>query len=104
MNFSDLALWAFYLFILYWSIRFIVVACGVFGIVMLIGVASFVVTFGSDNMNGALFSIGLIVVSFIWAWVNSMNTPNGQHQTKKYTEQIEKTEKEYGIIDYSEKK
>ena len=104
MNFSDLALWAFYLFILYWSIRFIVVACGVFGIVMLIGVASFVVTLGSDNMNGALFSIGLIVVSFIWAWVKSMNTPNGQHQAKKYTEQIEKTEKEYGIIDYSEKK
>ena len=104
MNFSDLALWAFYLFILYWSIRFIVVACGVFGIVMLIGVASFVVTFGSNNMNGALFSIGLIVVSFIWAWVKSMNTPNGQHQDKKYTEQIEKTEKEYGIIDYSEKK
>lgn len=104
MNFSDLALWAFYLFILYWSIRFVVVACGVFGIVMLIGVASFVVTFGSNNMNVALFSIGLIVVPFIWAWVKSMNTPNGRNQAKKYTEQIEKTEKEYGIIDYSEKK
>lgn len=104
MNFSDLALLAFYLFVLYWSIRFVVVACGIFGIVMLIGVASFVVTFGSGNINGALFSIGLIVVPFIWAWVKSMNTPNGRYQTKKYTEQIEKTEKEYGIIDYSEKK
>ena len=104
MDFNDLALWAFYLFVLYWSVRFIIVACGIFGIVMLIGVASFVVTFNSDNTNGALFSIGLIVVPFIWAWVKSMNTPNGRHQAKKYTEQIEKTEKEYGIIDYSEKK
>lgn len=104
MNFSDLALLLFYLFVVYWSVRFIVVACGIFGIVMIIGVVSFVVTFGSDNANGALFSIALIVVPFIWAWVKSMNTPNGRHQAKKYTEQIEKTEKEYGIIDYSEKK
>ena len=90
-------------FMVYWGTRFLIVACGKFGIAMVIGIVVFVMAFSDGKSNGVLLGIVLVVIPLIWAAVKSMDTPNGRRQVKKYTEQIEETEKEYGIIDFSEK-
>lgn len=96
--------WIIYLLAFCWGVQVLIGTCGTFGIVMIFGTAVFAFSLGGGNGGGALLGIGLIVIPFVWALSKSMDTPNGKRQAKKYTEQIEETEREYGIIDYSEKK
>lgn len=95
--------WIIYLLAFCWGVRVLIGTCGIFGIVMLFGTAVFAFSFGGGNGGGAMLGIGLIIIPFVWALAKSIDTPNGQQQAKKYTEQIKETEKEYGIIDFSEK-
>ena len=52
-----------------------------------------------------MFLICLIVcvVSFGLMASRGMNTPKGREQTRRYNERERKIEKEYGIIDFTEK-
>lgn len=95
--------WIIYLLAFFWGVRVLIGTCGIFGIVMLFGTAVFAFSFGDRNGGGVMLGIGLIIIPFVWALVKSIDTPNGQRQAKQYTEQIKETEKEYGIIDFSEK-
>ena len=55
--------------------------------------------------ESTLFLICLIVffVSFGLMASRGMNTPHGREQTRQYREREHKIEKEYGIIDFTEK-
>ena len=52
-----------------------------------------------------MFLICLITcaVSFGMMASRGMNTPKGREQTRRYNEREHKIEKEYGIIDFTEK-
>ena len=55
--------------------------------------------------DSTMFLICLIVcvISFGMMASRGMNTPQGREQTRRYNERERKIEKEYGIIDFSEK-
>lgn len=81
---------------------FLLLQLGIPGIMM--GVGAFLAgLFICGNANIALFGLILVLVGFI-AWSAGWGrTAVGRKVMKNYTRQIKDTEKEYGIIDYSEK-
>lgn len=81
---------------------FLLFRLGAPGVMMGVG-ACLVGLFICGNANIALFGIILTLVgAIVWCSVWS-KTKAGREQMNQYTEQIKETEKEYGIIDFSEK-
>ena len=85
------------------SIGFFCLLTGWRGMLFLGSVAGGIISLVCEESTMFLICLIVCVVSFGMMASHGMNTPKGREQTRRYNERERKIEKEYGIIDFTEK-
>ena len=85
------------------SIGFFCLLTGWRGALFLGSIAGGIISLVCEESTMFLICLIVCVVSFGMMASRGMNTPRGREQTRRYNERERKIEKEYGIIDFSEK-
>ena len=85
------------------SIGFFCLLTGWRGALFLVSIAGGIVSLVCEESTMFLICLIVCVVSFGMMASRGMNTPKGREQTRRYNERERKIEKEYGIIDFTEK-
>ena len=66
-------------------------------------IAGGIISLACEESTMFLICLIVCVVSFGLMASRSISTPQGREQTRRYNERERKIEKEYGIIDFTEK-
>ena len=85
------------------SIGFFCLLTGWRGALFLGSIAGGIISLVCEDSTMFLICLITCVVSFSLMASRGMNTPQGREQTRRYNERERKIEKEYGIIDFTEK-
>ena len=85
------------------SIGFFCWLTGWRGALFLGSIAGGIISLVCEDSTMFLICLIVCVVSFGLMASHGMSTPQGREQTRRYNERERKIEKEYGIIDFTEK-
>ena len=89
--------------ILLLSLPSLIRVAGVWSICLMVGAGCIGGGLCADSSDCALFGLVLCFFGFLMVCARCMKTPQGREQMKQYNERERKIEKEYGIIDFTEK-
>ena len=85
------------------SIGFFCWLTGWRGVLFLGSIVGGIISLACEDSTMFLICLIVCVVSFGLMASRSISTPQGREQTRRYNERERKIEKEYGIIDFTEK-
>ena len=85
------------------SIGFFCLLTGWRGALFLGSIAGGIISLVCEDSTMFLICLITCAVSFGMMASHGMSTPQGREQTRRYNERERKIEKEYGIIDFTEK-